>query len=124
MSEDWSAVALDVKAGIAEAGTVATLRKRSGPDLPWTGEDLTLTDAAIRVVQTTRRIRDGLAMSERTVRVLLIDPTGVVPAKGDQVAMGILPAAVTDDTLWARIAEVEIVAPAGVAVLYKATMDE
>ena len=63
-------------------------------------------------------------MTERTVRMLLIDPTGTVPAKGDHVAVGIAPASVTNATAWARIGEVETVAPAGVAVLYKAMLEE
>jgi hypothetical protein len=125
MSEDWTAVAAEVGAGLAEAGTIATLRKRGdGPDAPWEIGDDAETLTEITVVQSKRRVRDGIAMTERTVRMLLIDPTGTVPAKGDKVAVGIAPASVTSVTQWARIAEVETVAPGGVAVLYKAMLEE
>lgn len=125
MAEDWSLVAADVAGGLAEAGTIATLRKRTdGPETPWEAGSDTLTLSQITVVQTMRRIRDGLAMTERAVRMLLIDPTGTVPAKGDKVAVGIAPADVTGATVWARIGEVEAVAPGGVAVLYKAMLEE
>ena len=125
MSENWSSVAADVAGGLAEAGTIATLRKRTdGPDAPWIAGSDTRGLSRINAVQTRRRIRDGLAMTESTVRMLLIDPTGTVPAKGDQVAVGIAPADVTGATQWARIGEVEIVAPGGVPVLFKAMLEE
>jgi hypothetical protein len=124
MAEDWSSVAADVASGLAEAGTIATLRKRTdGPETPWEAEADTVALSQINVVQTKRRVRDGLAMTESTMRMLLIDPTGTVPAKGDKVAVGIAPADVTDDTAWARIGEVEVVAPGGVPVLYKAMLE-
>lgn len=125
-----AAIAAEVSAALAEAGIatgagklVATLRKRSGPDVPWTGTDLTLTDAETTVVQVSKRVKDGPAMIERTVKMLLIDPTGPAPEKGDLVAVGVTPADVTDATVWSRLGEVEIVAPGGVPVLYKAMLE-
>lgn len=125
-----ASIAAEVSAALAEAGVatgagklVATLRKRSGSDVPWTGVDLTLTDAETTVVQVRKRVVDGPAMVARYVDALLMDPTGPAPAKGDQVAVGVLPAEVTDATVWVRLGEVEIVAPGGVPVLYKASLD-
>ncbi len=124
-------IAAEVAAALVEAATdtgtgrlFATLRKRTGPAVPWTGADLAATDTEITVLQVQRKIRDGLNMTERTVRMLLISTLGTVPAKGDQVAVGIAPAAVTDATVWARLGEVEVLAPGGTALLYKAMMEE
>lgn len=125
-----SDIAAEVAAALVEAATdtgtgrlVATLRMRTGPDVPWTGADLAATDAEITVLQVQRKVRDGLNMTERTVRMLLISTLGAVPAKGDQVAVGIAPTAVTDATVWARLGEVEVLAPGGTALLYKAMME-
>jgi hypothetical protein len=125
-------IAAQVAAGLAQAGQAtgagklsATLRKiASGPDAGWRPGTDQYSYAETTVVQVQRKVRDGLAMTERTVRMLLIDPAGPVPAKGDWVAVGVLPAAVTNDTAWARIAEVETVAPGGVPVLFKAMLEE
>jgi hypothetical protein len=121
-------IAAEVSAAMAEAGSAvgngplrSTLRKRIGPDVPWTGTALAATDAQIVVVQTRRNERDGQGMIVRTSRMLLIDPTGPVPAKGDQVAVGVLPAAVTDATVWLRLGDIET--PGGVPVLYKAMLE-
>lgn len=120
-----AAIAAEVAAGLIEAATatgtgklIATLRKRTA------GTPDTLAYSEITVVQVQRRVRDGLAMTERTERMLLISATGTAPAKGDHVAIGIAPAAVTSGTLWARIGEVETLAPGGVALLFKAMMEE
>lgn len=125
-----AAIAAEVAAALVEAATatglgrlVATLRKRTGPDVPWTGIDLTTTDAEITVLQVQRKVRDGLNMTERTVKMLLISATGAVPAKGDQVAVGVAPADVTDATAWTRLGEVETLAPGGTSLLYKATLE-
>lgn len=126
-------IAAEVAAGLAEAGAEtgsggklsAALRKiASGPDAGWLPGTDQYSYAETTVVQVQRRIRDGLAMTERTVRMLLLDPTGPVPAKGDWVAVGVLPAAVTSATTWARIGEVEIIAPGGEPVLFKAMLEE
>lgn len=125
-----AAIAAEVAAALVEAATdtgtgrlVATLRKRSGPDVPWTGAGLGTTDAEITVLQVQRKVRDGLNMTEKTVKMLLISATGAVPAKGDQVAVGIAPAAVTDSTPWTRLGEVEMLAPGGASLLYKAMLE-
>lgn len=124
-------IASEVAAGLAEAGTatgtgplVSTLRKRVGDrDGPWSAPTAT-ADAAVTVVQVSKKVRDGVAMTERRVKMLLINATGAVPAKGDTVAIGTAPAAVTGATVWARIAEVETLAPGGTALMYKATLEE
>lgn len=123
-------IATEIHAALIEAATatgagrlVATLRKRGGPDVPWTGTPLTTTDTEITVLQVQRKVRDGLNMTERTVKMLLISATGSVPAKGDQVAVGIAPADVTDATKWTRLGEVETLAPGGTSLMYKAMLE-
>ena len=125
-----AAIAAEVAAALVEAATdtgtgrlVATLRKRSGPDVPWTGAELATNDTEITVLQVQRKIRDGANMTERTVKMLLISALGAVPAKGDQVAVGIAPASVTDSTAWTRLGEVETLAPGGTSLLYKAMLE-
>lgn len=123
-------IAAEVSAALAEVGTatgngprVATLRKHTGPSLPWTGTAPQNSDAETTVVESKKRVVDGPAMVARYVDTLLFDPLGPVPAKGDQVAVGVLPADVTDATQWRRISEVNSIAPAGTAVLYRAMLE-
>ena len=123
-------IAAEVSAALVEAaqatGTgrrIAVLRKRPAPDLPWTGALTTNVDADTTVLEVKKRIVDGPSMVARYVDMLLFDPLGPVPAKGDQVVVGILAAAVTDETVWRRIADVDTLAPAGTALLYKATLE-
>jgi len=80
-------------------------------------------DATVTVVQVQRKERDGQGLVLRTTQMLLIDATGAVPEKGDRIALGVLPAAVTDETKWLRLGEVTIIAPGGVAVLYRAMLE-
>lgn len=123
-------IAAEVSAALGEAAAatgsgrrVAVLRKRLGPEVGWSGAQVTNTDADTTVLEVRKRVFDGPAMVARYVDMLLFDPLGPVPAKGDQVAVGILSAAVTDATVWRRIADVDILAPAGTALLYKATLE-
>lgn len=123
-------IAAEVSAALGEAAAatgsgrrVAVLRKRLGPEVGWSGAQVTNTDADTTVLEVRKRVFDGPAMVARYVDMLLFDPLGPVPAKGDQVALGILSAAVTDATVWRRIADVDILAPAGTALLYKATLE-
>ena len=76
------------------------------------------------MVQVSKKVRDGVAMTERRVRMLLIAATGAAPAKGDSVAIGTAPAAVTSATVWSRIGEVETLAPGGTALMFKAMLEE
>lgn len=126
-----ASIAAEIAAGLAEAGTatgtgplVSTLRKRAADTVgPWAA-DADSDDFPVTVVQVSKKIRDGLGMTERRVKMLLIDATGTVPAKGDKVAIGVLPAAVDANTIWARIGEVETVAPGGVDLMHKAMLEE
>jgi hypothetical protein len=125
-------MAAEIAAGLAEAGAatgagplVSTLRSRSTDRAgPWVSGSDTRDLSAVTVVQVSKKVRDGLGMTERSVKMLLISATGAAPAKGDHVAIGIVPASVTGSTVWARIGEVEAVAPGGTAVLYKAMLEE
>ncbi len=123
-------IAAEVAAALAEAGTatgsgplLSTLRKRTGPEVPWSGVPLEDADAQITVIQSQRKERDGQGMVLRTVKMLLIEATGAIPAKGNNVAVGVVPADVTDETVWLRLGEIQTVAPGGVAVLYKAMLE-
>ena len=124
-------IASEVAAGLAEAGTatgsgplVSTLRKRATDrEGPWSTMDADIY-SAITVVQVSKRVRDGIGMTERRVKMLLIEAVGDVPAKGDSIAIGTVPTSITKSTVWARIGEVETVAPGGTAVLYKAMLEE
>lgn len=124
-------IAAEIAAGLAEAGTatgtgplVSTLRKRATDrDGPWSAPDAD-SFSAVTVVQVTKKVRDGVAMTERRMKMLLIAATGAAPAKGDNVAIGIAPAAVTSATVWSRIGEVETLAPGGAALMFKAMLEE
>ncbi len=124
-------IASEVAAGLAEAGTstgtgplVSTLRKRATDrDGPWSAPDADIF-SAVTVVQVSKKVRDGAGMVERRVKMLLINATGATPAKGDAVAIGTPPAAVTGATVWSRIGEVETLAPGGVALMFKAMLEE
>lgn len=126
-----ASIAAEIAAGLAEAGAatgtgrlVSTLRKRATDrDGPWSAPD---ADAysAVTVVQVSKKVRDNVAMTERRVKMLLIEATGAVPAKGDSVAIGITPAAITSATVWSRIGEVETLAPGGTALMFKAMLEE
>lgn len=126
-----TSIAAEVAAGLAEAGTatgsgplVSTLRKRVTDTVgPWAAA-ASSTDYPVTVVQISKKVRDGLGLTDRRVKMLLIAATGEAPTKGDQVAIGVLPAAVTGSTEWARIGEVETLAPGGAALMYKATLEE
>ena len=124
-------IAAEVAAGLAEAGAatgsgplVSTLRKRTSErDGPWYGPSAK-ADTAVTVVQVSKKVRDGIAMTERRVRMLMIEALGAVPEKGDTVAIGVAPGQVTSATVWARIGEVETLAPGGTALLFKAMLED
>lgn len=123
-------IAAEVSAALVEAGQatgtgrrIAVLRKRLSPERPWTGAQVTNQDADTSVLEVRKRVFDGPAMVARYVDMLMFDPLGPAPTKGDHVAVGITAAAVTDATVWRRIADVDTLAPAGTALLYKATLE-
>ena len=126
-----ASIAAEIAAGLAEAGDatgtgplVSTLRKRVGDrDGPWSAP-ADSAEAAVTVVQVSKKVRDGIAMTERRVKMLLIEATGATPAKGDTIAIGVAPGQVTAATVWARIGEVETLAPGGTALMFKAMLEE
>jgi hypothetical protein len=124
-------IAAEIDAALGEAATetgtgemISTLRKRLTDRAgPWNSADAH-EDYPVTVLQTSRKIRDGLGMTERRVKMLLISATGETPAKGDKVAIGVAPADVTSTTVWARLGEVEVLAPGGVDLMHKAMLEE
>ncbi|WP_411975935.1 hypothetical protein [Sulfitobacter faviae] len=122
-------IAAEVLAGLAEAGEatgngpmICTLRRPAadGPTDPWGGGGSGPTYHEVTAVQTQKHIRDasGTLIGE-TRTVLLVDATGVVPLKSDYVSVNLRQADVDSDTRFHEIADVETVAPAGVALMYK-----
>jgi hypothetical protein len=124
-------IAAEVAAGIAEAAAAtgtgrltAVLRKRVPAATGFVpGVPDTFTDAAVGAVQVSKTVRDGPAMVRRTVRMLIIDALGVVPTKGDQVAVGFAIGDAVPAQAWERIADVETLEPGGTALMFKATLE-
>lgn len=127
-----SDIAAEVLAGLAEAGEatgngpmICTLRRSAadGPTDPWGGSGGGPTYHEVSAVQTQKHIRDasGTLVGEAKT-VLLVDATGVAPLKSDYVAVNLHIADVMSDTRFHEIADVETVAPAGVALMHKVTL--
>lgn len=136
-----SDIAAEVLAGLAEAGEatgngpmICTLRRPAadGPTDPWSGGGSAPSYHEVTAVQTRKHIRDatGTLIGE-TRTVLLLDATGVVPGKADHVAVNVRRADVVEKsdepgalpaTPFHEIADVDTVAPGGVAVLHKVTL--
>jgi hypothetical protein len=121
-------IAAEVAAALAEAGEatgagqlICSLRKRTTTASGDWDVDDEYSISPVTAVQTMRKVRDNLGMTERREKMLLIEATGVaVPAKGDQIAVGVLPEDVDDNTAWDVLGEVETLEPGGVALMYKA----
>ncbi|QDP53964.1 MAG: hypothetical protein GOVbin2937_41 [Prokaryotic dsDNA virus sp.] len=127
-------IAAEVLAGLAEAGEatgngpmICTLRRPAagGPTDPWGGGGSGPTYHEVTAVQTQKHIRDasGTLIGE-TRTVLLVDATGVVPLKSDYVSVNLRQADVDSDTRFHEIADVEMVSPAGVALMYKVWLND
>ncbi|MDH4541063.1 MULTISPECIES: hypothetical protein [Sulfitobacter] len=125
-------IAAEVLAGLAEAGEatgngpmICTLRRPAadGPTDPWGGGGSGPTYHEVTAVQTQKHIRDASGtLVGQTKTVLLVDATGVSPLKSDYVAVNLRIADVMSDTRFHEIADVETVAPAGVALMHKVTL--
>jgi hypothetical protein len=116
------AIAAQVRAGLLQAlgatGQVSyssTLRKKSGAS--YTYSDITC-------VSVNKKSFDAVNMVQRTNRVLLVDPTGPVPKKGDHVGVGFASVNFEDVSQWARIGSVEEINPSGVVLLYRVKLEE
>lgn len=75
-------------------------------------------------VSVNKKSFDTMMMVQRTQRVLLVSPTGPVPAKGDHMAVGFKVGQQNDVEQWARIEHVGEVNPAGTVLLYRLRMAE
>lgn len=125
-------IAAEVLAGLVEAGEatgngpmICTLRRPAadGPTDPWGGGGSGPTYHEVTAVQTQKHIRDASGtLVGQTKTVLLVDATGVSPLKSDYVAVNLRIADVMSDTRFHEIADVETVAPAGVALMHKVTL--
>ena len=118
MSEDWTAIAAEVKAGLASVGDVShgaagfqvALHKPGSPganpwDPPTDGADYLLTAVEYPV---DIKNRDGTLIQNDDV-FLMLEATSVVPALEDTITVG-------DDLF--HVVNVKPLKPAGIAVLY------
>ncbi len=135
-----SDIAAEIAAALAEAGAATgdgaltcTIEQKAGqPDVPWEDDFTAITYSPLTAIDfpVTHRDRDGLVLA--VVRTLTVNATGVVPAKGERIAVGMTPAAVQAavdaGTLpvgaWSRIMEVKPLAPGGVALLYELELEK
>ncbi|WP_407473524.1 hypothetical protein [Sulfitobacter sp. PM12] len=121
-------IAAEVLAGLAEAGEatgngpmVCTLRRVTGGSSdPWGEIEGDKAYHEVTAVQTQKQNRDDTGtLVGVTKTMLMIDATGVAPLKSDHIATNLRKADVTGDTRFHEIADVETVAPAGVALMHK-----
>lgn len=129
MPEDWNAIAAEVDAALKSVADVgqaggypATLKiaPTGGPTNPWDPPSGLPSYATVYVVEGVREIRDAAGTTVlQTLRTLMVSAVGPVPSKGQQIAIGVAAAEVTQGTAWSEIAEVRPVSPAGVVVLYE-----
>ncbi len=75
-------------------------------------------------VQTRKKSFDAAMMVERINRMILVSPKSEKPLKGDHIAVGINAAGLSGVENWARVGHVQTIEPAGVALLYKLTIEE
>jgi hypothetical protein len=117
-----SSIAAEIAAALAEAGAatgdgplIITLEKAvtSGPDYdPVQGDPI---EHSLTAIDDLIRVRDASgALTGETRRVLTLPATGVVPAKGDWVAVR---------GARHRIGQVAPVAPGGVDLMYECTLE-
>lgn len=132
MSEDWAKIAADAAEGIksvapTDNGFICTLIQ-TGEEIGTKSDPLFKPDVKTAIIaldfDEIVRNRDG-SLTETKLRTLTISTEGlggVVPSKDDRVAIGVVPADVTDETETHTLGEVRPLAPAGVVVLYEADL--
>lgn len=110
--EDWSAIAADVAAALAEVGFTATLSRPGTP----TGPEYDPTPGVptmhtVKVMQDTIRLGliDGAAVRAGD-KLLIVASEGVTPTPADRITLGGVSMAVV---------RVEPLAPGGVDLLYE-----
>jgi hypothetical protein len=129
LGEDWNAIAAEVDEALKSvadltqpAGYPATLQipPNGVPSNPWDPPSGLPSYSTVYVVEGVREIRDAAGMTVIEVRrTLMVSATGAVPAKGQQIAVGVAADGVGPSTVWNEIAEVRPVSPVGIAVLYE-----
>lgn len=117
MAEDWTAVAADVVAAIADVGfDVAIVRRTAGPETPHDATAVVTTSTAVKAIDAKPRWfrADGLGEFIHR-RGLLVGVGATVPLVGDQI------------TVRARshtIVNVRTVAPGGQDLLHIVELSE
>lgn len=125
-------IAARIKAGLERAGTrtgsgplISTLRKAAADpsetvrETPWDNAAASYTYHDLTSLDDRRQVRDKGGLIGETRRTLMVDATGAVPTKADQVAVGVASAAVDADTEWIEILEVRPISPGGTVLFYE-----
>lgn len=118
-----AAIAAQVHAGLLQAAA-ATGNGGAYKSLLRRKCDNTFEYFEIICVQTKERKFDATSMVVRTNNKLLVSAQSERPKKGDHVAIGRTRAELSEVVNWARIGQVDIIQPAGTALLYRAMLEE
>lgn len=112
MSEDWSAVAAEVAAAIAEVGFAATLKRPdTGPATPWDAATVIPgAEIPVTILSDTYDLRhiDGTLIRAQDRRIMMAST--VVPTENDRLII----AGVTH-----QIVRVTTLEPGGIALLFE-----
>lgn len=138
MSND-QIIAAEIKAGLAEAATATgageliCVIRRNDPNAetaedPIEAEAITVLEPVyfeITAVQTAKSVRDrGGELTGVTMRMLLVDATGVVPLKSDTIAINLRSTDVTDGTVFEVIQNIKTTGPASAPLLHTITLKD
>jgi len=127
-------IAAEITSALGEASVatgdgplICTLRK-PGTGGPTSPHDTTPEPAdtlhEMNGLSGSRQLRDASGtLIGKTIGTLTLSATGVEPKQGEQIAVGVAMADVTNDTLFQTIAEVRPLAPGGVALSYDVDME-
>jgi len=131
MAEDWDSVAEEVAQAISSLGQepeghACCLRQRQDAVIDPSDPDGDFSDPlapsynfkTVYALEGSRKNYDqnsGVLIVENMIK---IGATGPVPAKKDQIAIGIKAGEQTSETKWIEIEEVETYSPGGVALYH------
>ncbi len=99
-------------------------RPANGQETPW--DTNPAGDPAfyeVTAVQGSKEIKDASGtLIGHTMTTLTIDATGVIPLKSDLIAVGVAKADAGADTAYHEVADINTLAPGGVAILFEVTI--
>jgi len=126
-------IAAEIAAALAEAGAATgdggvtcALEVITGLSVdPRVPDASSTTYQPLTGVLSTKQVRDQTGMlTGRTEEILTVNATGAVPAKGQRIAIGVLPGDADDASPWRRIMKVDTLAPGNVPLLYELTLED